>query len=35
MAINRGKDVAMMEQLVLSDRAPRRGELADLALELA
>ena len=35
MATNRGKDVAMIEQLVLSDRAPRRCELADFALELA
>ena len=35
MAANRSEDVAMMEPLVLGDRAPRRGELADLALELA
>lgn len=35
MAKNRREDVAMMEPLVLGDRAPRRGELADLALELA
>lgn len=35
MAVNRTEDVAMMEPLVLGDRAPRRGELADLALDLA
>jgi Fic family protein len=35
MATNRGEDIAMMEPLVLGDRAPRRGELADLALDLA
>lgn len=35
MAKNRNENVAMMEPLVLGDRAPRRGELADLALELA
>lgn len=35
MADDRGEDVAMMEPLVLGDRAPRRGELADLALDLA
>jgi Fic family protein len=35
MTTDRGEDVAMMEPLVLGDRAPRRGELADLALDLA
>lgn len=35
MANDHGEDVAMMEPLVLGERAPRRGKLADLALELA
>lgn len=35
MAEGRSEDVAMMEPLVLGERAPRRGELADLALDLA
>lgn len=35
MTDDRGEDAAMMEPLVLGDRAPRRGELADLALDLA
>jgi Fic family protein len=35
MTTDRGEDVAMMEPLVLADHAPRRGELADLALDLA
>ena len=35
MTNNRSEDVAMMEPLVLGDRAPHRGELADLAFDLA
>ncbi len=35
MTSNRNEDVAMMEPLVLSGRAPRRGEIADLAIDLA
>jgi Fic family protein len=35
MADDRGEDVVMMEPLVLGERAPRRGDLADLALDLA
>jgi Fic family protein len=32
--VDRGESIAMMEPLVISEGAPRRGELIDLALEL-